>query len=34
VVGYFDDIPGMEKVYDRYKGTRELTIKNGKINRK
>jgi hypothetical protein len=34
VVGYFDDIPEMEKVYDRYKGIRELTVKNGTIQKK
>jgi hypothetical protein len=26
VVGWFDDIPEMEKVYDRYKGARTLTV--------
>jgi hypothetical protein len=26
VVGYFDDIPEMERVYDRYKGTRGIEV--------
>ena len=30
VVGWFDDIPEMEKVYDEYKGKRSLTVKDGK----
>jgi hypothetical protein len=29
VVGWFDDIPEIEKVYDRYKGTRTLTATKG-----
>jgi hypothetical protein len=28
IVGWFDDIPEMEKVYDRYKGARALTAEN------
>jgi hypothetical protein len=31
VVGYFDDVPEMEKVYDRYKGMRAILIRNGKF---
>jgi hypothetical protein len=31
VVGWFDDIPAMEKVYDRYKGARTIIIKDGKF---
>lgn len=30
VVGWFDDIAEMEKVYDRYKGRREIRVENGK----
>jgi hypothetical protein len=30
VVGWFDDIPEMEKVYDKYKGKKKLTVKDGK----
>jgi hypothetical protein len=26
VVGYFDDIAEMEKVYDRYKGVRRIVV--------
>jgi hypothetical protein len=28
IVGYFDDIPSMEKAYDRYKGARTIEIKD------
>jgi hypothetical protein len=31
VVGYFDDIPEMEKVYDRYKGAHGIEIEGGKM---
>jgi hypothetical protein len=31
VIGYFDSIPAMEKVYDRYRGARKITIKDGKF---
>jgi hypothetical protein len=31
VVGWFDDIAGMEKVYDRLKGARSLTVKDAKF---
>jgi hypothetical protein len=31
VVGYFDDIPAGEKVYDRYKGARAIVIEGGKF---
>lgn len=31
VVGWFDDVPEMEKVYDRYKGAREIVIEGGKF---
>jgi hypothetical protein len=31
VVGYFDDIPKMEKAYDRYKGSRAILIRDGKF---
>ena len=30
VVGWFDDIAEMEKVYDRYKGTKGIVIDGGK----
>ncbi len=31
VVGWFDDVPDMEKVYDAYKGTTGLRIKDGRL---
>jgi hypothetical protein len=31
VVGWFDDIPAMEKVYDRYKGARTILVEGGKF---
>jgi hypothetical protein len=31
VVGWFDDIPEMEKVYDKYKGAKSVGIKDGKV---
>jgi hypothetical protein len=31
VVGWFDDIAEMEKVYDRHKGVRGLAVKEGKL---
>jgi hypothetical protein len=31
VIGYFDDIPTMEKVYDRYKGKMAIVIENGQF---
>jgi hypothetical protein len=31
VVGYFDDIPDMEKVYDRYRGKSRIVISNSKF---
>jgi len=31
VVGYFDDVPSMQKVYDRYKGTKKIVIEDGKF---
>jgi hypothetical protein len=30
-VGYFDDVPAMEKVSDRYKNCRSLIVENGKF---
>jgi hypothetical protein len=30
VVGWFDDVAEMEKVYDRYKGKRALIVQDGK----
>ncbi len=30
-VGYFDDVPAMEKVCDRYKNCRNLIVENGKF---
>ncbi len=30
-VGWFDDIPEMEKVYDRHKGANRLTLKDGRF---
>jgi hypothetical protein len=29
VVGWFDDIPSMQKVYDRYKGKRNIIVEKG-----
>ena len=34
VVGYFDDIPSAERVYDRYKGTRAIRIEDEKLRLK
>jgi hypothetical protein len=34
VVGYFDDIPEMEKIYDRHKGKRTLVIEKGTFHLK
>jgi hypothetical protein len=31
VVGYYDDIPAMKKVYDKYKGARKIVIGKGKF---
>src|SRR3954447_16196326 len=31
VVGWFDDVAAMEKVYDKYKGAKEIGLKDGKI---
>ena len=31
VVGWFDDVAEMEKVYDRYKGAKSVTIADGKV---
>jgi hypothetical protein len=31
VVGWFDDVAEMEKVYDRYKGVRRLVVKDGRF---
>ena len=31
VVGWFDDVPAMERVYDRYKGARSIVIADGKF---
>jgi hypothetical protein len=31
IVGFFDDIPAMEKVYDQYKGVRSFKIENGAL---
>jgi hypothetical protein len=31
VVGYFDDIPAMKKVYDKYKGANRIVIEKGKF---
>ena len=33
IIGWFDDIAEMEKVYDEYKGTKSVTIKDGKMVR-
>jgi hypothetical protein len=30
-VGYFDDVPAMEKLYDRYKGRRAIVLQGGKF---
>jgi hypothetical protein len=30
VVGWFDSIPEMQKVYDKYKGKRALIVEGGK----
>jgi hypothetical protein len=31
VVGYFDDIPAMEKVYDKYRGARRIVVEKAKF---
>src|SRR5262249_10440042 len=31
VVGWFDDVAEMEKVYDRYRGARSLVVSDGKF---
>src|SRR5262249_1669602 len=31
VVGYFENVPSMQKVYDRYKGTKKIVIEHGKF---
>jgi hypothetical protein len=31
MVGYFDDIPGMEKAYDKYKGATQIIVADGKF---
>ena len=31
IVGWFDDIAAMEKVYDRYKGKRTIVVEKGKF---
>jgi hypothetical protein len=31
VIGYFDSVPGMQKVYDRYRGARKIVVKDGKF---
>lgn len=31
VVGWFDDIPAMQKVYDRYKGAKSVRVVDGKV---
>ena len=31
VVGWFDDVEEMNKVYDRYKGKRTLVVADGKF---
>jgi len=31
VVGWFDDVAEMEKVYDKYKGAKEVRIDDGKV---
>jgi len=33
IVGWFDDIKEMEKVYDRFKGTKAVLVKDGKVVR-
>jgi hypothetical protein len=32
IVGWFDDIADMEKTYDKYKGKKSLTVKDGKVH--
>ena len=32
LVGFFDSIPDMEKVYDRYKGKKGIAVKEGKFS--
>jgi hypothetical protein len=32
ILGYFDDIPTMERLYDRYKGKRALVIRDGRFH--
>jgi hypothetical protein len=31
VIGWFDDVPEMHKVYDRYKGAKSITVEGGKL---
>jgi hypothetical protein len=31
LVGYFDDIPAMERAYDQYRGAQAITIRDGKV---
>jgi hypothetical protein len=31
VIGYFDDIADMEKIYDRYRGSSRIVIRDGKF---
>jgi hypothetical protein len=32
IVGWFDDIPAMAAVADRYRGVRDITVENGRFN--
>jgi hypothetical protein len=34
IVGWFDEIPEMEKVYDKYKGAKSVGIEDGKVSLK
>jgi hypothetical protein len=31
VVGWFDDVPAMEKVYDQFKGAKTVAVVDGKV---
>jgi len=32
LIGWFDDIPQMQRAYDQYKGTKRLSVKNGRLS--
>jgi hypothetical protein len=34
LVGYFDDVPAMERAYDRHRGARQVVVEDGKFSLK